>query len=449
MLVVRPPTRNPLKLARSRLLASYIAVTAAIMALLAFGFYSYVRSTLVERIDDTLKHVVQLIEHSMVIVPEADGRLRVDPDRVFAGGDDDPTIELDLIYLEWFDPQGRPVRSTAVFRRPVPLTRGLIRATVEVSPGHKLRQLTVPVRREGQLLGYLRVSHQWFEVDKPAQQLFFDLLFGLSIAMLLISAGGWVLTEMALRPIREAYNQLKQFTADASHELRTPLAALQTNVQVTLADPEPSAESYRKSLEVSERLTRRMGRLVGDLLFLARNEGQENAEGQTDCNLTELLQQIVEEQMPLAAAAGLNVSIKTSGPVMVVANPDQMSQLFTNLLGNAIRYTPTGGQIALTTGREGKDAIVTVSDTGIGIAPEHLGRIFERFYRVDTARARQAGGTGLGLAIAKTIVENHQGQIWAESEPGKGTTLRVRLPARPGERRAQSEPAAGALPLEG
>ncbi len=447
----RAEPRNPIKQTRLRLLVSYIAVTAAIMALFAVGFYTYVRSTLVERVDDTLDHVVELIERSLVVVPGPGGEPVVDVNYVFAGGEDDPTVEMDLIYLEWFDKRGQVVRSTAIFPRPVPLVRGALHATVEVSPGHKLRQVTVPVRRAGHLLGYLRVSHQWFEVDKPSRQLFVELSAGVVLTMVMIGLGGWFLTELALRPVRESYDRLKQFTADASHELRTPLAALQTNVQVALADPQPSVDEYRRSLEVTERLTRRLGRLVADLLFLARNEGLQSAEGRICCNLTEILQQVVEEQTPLAQAAGLAVQLKSGGPLTVTANPDQMHQLFANLLSNAIRYTPAGGRVCLGTARDGRDALVEVSDTGIGIAPEHLERIFERFWRVDSARTRQAGGSGLGLAIARTIVENHQGEIRALSEPGRGTTLRVRLPGRPEgqERRPASENTPGALPLEG
>lgn len=448
-LPLRTQSRNPIRQTRLRLMLSYIGVTAAILVLFAVGFYIYVRGTLVERVDDTLDHVVELVQRSLVVEARG-GRFRVDVDRAFAGGDDDPTVEMDLIYLEWFASDGTPLKSTAVFREPVPLTRGYLHKTVELAPGHKLRQVTVPVRREGNLLGYLRVSHQWFEVDKPSQQLFIDLLGGGLVMLVLLGSAGWFLSELALRPVRQAYDQLRQFTADASHELRTPLAAIQTNVQVALADPAPTPEDYHRRLEVLERLTRRMGGLVADLLFLARNEGMATEEGQISCNLSEVLQQVVEEQNTRARAAGLKVQLKPTAAAMVQGDPEQLSRLFTNLIDNAIRYTADGGSVQITLGRENRDVVVEVRDTGIGMQLEHLSRIFERFYRVDQARARGQGGTGLGLAIAKTIVDNHKGEIQVESRPNEGTTFRVKLPGRPpGERRAAPDAGTTPLPLRG
>ncbi len=446
--IPRLDARNPIKQTRLRLLLSYMGVTAVILVLFAFGFYNYVRGTLVERIDDTLDHVVELIERSLRTVPGPDGRPVVNIADVFAGGDDDPTVEMDLIYLEWFGSDGRPLRSTAVFPKPLPLVRGYLHETVEVTEDHKLRQVTRPVRRAGQLLGYLRVSHQWFEVDKPSRQLFADLLVGAVVTMAMIGLGGWFLTELALRPVRRAYDQLRQFTADASHELRTPLAAIQANVQVALADPQPTVEDYRSRLEVTERLTRRMGRLVSDLLFLARNEGGPEHDA-VSCNLSELVQQVVEEQAPLARAAELQVQFKSNGPAVVNASPDQLLRLLTNLLSNAIRYTPPGGRVQLSVRREPREVEIIVKDTGIGIPAAHLPQIFERFYRVDSARSRQAGGSGLGLAIARTIAENHGGTISVESTPGAGTTFSVRLPARPGIQSAVPDESNQALPLEG
>lgn len=443
-------SRNPLGQTRLRLLVSYMAVTAALMALFAFGFYTYVRGTLIERVDDTLDHVVELVERSLVVGQDADGTPRVDLEHAFASGDDDPTIEMDLIYLEWFTPTGQPLKSTAVFRRPVPLVRGRLHETVEVAPGHSLRQTTVPVRRRGMLLGYLRVSHQWFEVDKPSQQLFVDLLVGTVITLGMIGLAGWFLAEIALRPVRQAYNRLAQFTADASHELRTPLAAIQTNAQVALAAPEPTVEDHQRRLEVIERLTRRMGRLVNDLLFLARHEGVAGEAGQTPCNLGELLAQVIEEQTPLARSAGLTLQVKSIPGAIVQGNVDQLHRLLDNLIGNAIRYTGQGGKVLVSLDREGRDALIEVRDTGIGIGPDHLPYLFERFYRVDTARSRSAGGTGLGLAIARTIARNHGGEITVESIPGEGSLFRVRLSLRPNvERRGAPDAGTHVLPQQG
>ncbi len=422
--------RNPLRQTRQRLVLTYITVTAAIVVFFGIGFYSYVRWTLIERVDDTLKHVVQLVERSLVVKENHNGQPHVDLDSVFAKGTDDPAIERDLIYLEWFAVSGKPIKSTAIFPRPIPLVRAHRYETVEVAPGHKLRQVTVPIIYHQKLLGYLRVAHQWFEVDRPSQRLAVDLLGGALVMLVVIGGAGWFLAEIALKPVRLAYDQLKQFTADASHELRTPLAAIQTNVQVTLDQSRPSTEDYRQSLEVVERLTRRMGKLVNDLLFLARNEGRLAEEPQTTCDLNAILEQVVEEQQSLAQAAGLSLNLTATAALGMAGSPDQVSRLLTNLVGNALRYTPEGGQVQVYLFQDNNQAIIEVRDTGIGIAPQHLPHIFERFYRADKARARTEGGSGLGLAIAKAIVEYHGGEIRAESQLAKGTTLRVSLPAQ-------------------
>jgi two-component system, OmpR family, manganese sensing sensor histidine kinase len=424
---LRAYSRNPLSQTRLRLVVSYVAVTAAIVLLFAGGFYSYVRWTLIERVDDTLKHVTQVVERSLVVKMGANHRLSIDLDRAFASGQDDPAIERDLIYLEWFDAFTKPIKSTALFRHPVPLERGYIHATVEVAPGHKLRQFTVPIRYQGQLVGYLRASHQWFEVDKPSQHLAVDLFVGALVTLLLIGSAGWVLSEIALRPVRRAYDHLQQFTADASHELRTPIAAIQANAQLSLENPDGAVDDYRQSLEAIERVTRRMGKLVADLLFLARNEGRVT-EAVESCNLVDILNLVVEEHRPLANAAEVNLQFAPLSGAVVQGVPDQMHRLFTNLLSNAIRYTPAGGQIHLTVSQSSSKFTVEVRDTGIGIEKKHLTRIFERFYRSDKARSRAQGGTGLGLAIAKAIIDNHRGEIQVESTVGEGTIFRVKLP---------------------
>jgi len=254
-----------------------------------------------------------------------------------------------------------------------------------------------------------------------------------------VGAIGWFLSGLAMEPVRESYQRLKQFTADASHELRSPIAVIQTNVQVALADPDPDPQTQRQHLQVIERLTRRLGRLVDDLLFLARQDSNIVQSQQSAIALDTLLQEVIEEQQTLADEKNIQISLHQAEPanagMILQGNRDQLVRLFTNLVGNAVQYTPSDGKVALDLQRVGKLANgilqVTITDTGIGIPSEALPHVFDRFYRVDPSRSQASSkGSGLGLAIAQAIVQSHHGQLHLESKENVGTTVKVLLPQR-------------------
>jgi two-component system, OmpR family, manganese sensing sensor histidine kinase len=437
---------------RRRLALWYTIVTAVLLLLFASGVYTYVRSTLVERVDDTLNHVVEIVERSLVIEPlypsqspsQSQSRLltaagivkpsalplRVNIEDSFRNSRE--ASEDDHIDLEWFSPEGDRLWTT--FAKPYDIALHVNPKGETVTPpdgtvdGIVLRQVTQRVQSGAQLLGYIRVSHPWFEVSKPSRQLIIDLALGSSLMLIAVAAIGWLLSGLAMAPIRDSYQQLKQFTADASHELRNPIAVIQTNVQVALADPDEQFQ--RSQLEVVERLTRRLGRLVDDLLFLARQESGLVPMKRDRTNLSTLLQEVVEEQQAIAQEKGLTLSYQATDSAMFIhGEADQLTRLFTNLIANAINYT-SQGEIALTIQEIAGQITLTVKDTGIGIPAKDLTHIFDRFYRVDPARSRSAGGSGLGLAIAKVITDNHQGQLTLTSELGQGTTATVTLPTK-------------------
>ena len=418
---------------RRRLALWYSAVTAVLLLLFASGFYLYVRHTLVERVDDTLNHVVEVVQRSLVVESVQDSTeppFRLNLEASFR--DDAVTAEDDHIDLEWFSPTGELLWSTlsTPLNQPVHPSEG---ETVHQTDDHLLRQVTQRVEVGRQVLGYLRVSHPWFEVTVPSRQLIFDLIWGIVGMVATVGAIGWFLSGLAMAPVRDSYQRLKQFTADASHELRNPIAVIQTNVQVALADPDP--ELQQQQLEVVERLTRRLGRLVDDLLFLAR---QDSAIAPRRCDrvsLSTLLSEVVQEQQAIATEKDITLSLDCpNSGLEVQGDRDQLIRLFTNLLGNATQYTPSGGKVKVVAQphKHLSQLEVSVQDTGIGIPTEAIPHLFDRFYRVDPARSRkQAGatsGSGLGLAIAKTIVENHQGQIQVSSTPNQGTTFTIMLP---------------------
>lgn len=454
---------------RQRLALWYTGVTAILLLMFATGFYLYVRGTLIERIDDTLNHVVEIVQRSLVVEPEHGAGLsqpglpqpglpqpgsvwHVNIDASFPSNA--AAVEDDHIDLEWFSPAGKLLWSTFSAPLNIPLSLSKSVETVygktseEASPesaltpystNFALRQVTQRVEINDQILGYLRVSHPWFEVTKPSRQLMRDLILGSLCIITAVGAIGWFLSGLAIAPVRDSYQRLKQFTADASHELRNPIAVIQTNVQVALADPDPSLQ--QDQLRVVERLTRRLGRLVDDLLFLARQDSSITNLQLSSVQLDQLLKEVVEEQQTLALDQQITLKLLTEANSEatwhygMTADADQLTRLFTNLISNAVQYTPAAGtvEVMLQRFKQGPHALqVQIKDTGIGIAPEALPHIFDRFYRGDPARAAQSNrfaGSGLGLAIAKVIVDNHQGQIQVVSSPAQGTTFTVLFPA--------------------
>jgi two-component system phosphate regulon sensor histidine kinase PhoR len=220
----------------------------------------------------------------------------------------------------------------------------------------------------------------------------------------------------------------RDFVANVSHEIRTPLTVLagfvETLAQLPLTEPE-----RQRVLGLMAQQTGRMQALVGDLLMLAQLEGSPRPGADRWLALTPLLQRALADAVALSAGRHA-LAPRGDAELEVAGTEGELLSAVGNLLGNAVRYTPAGGHIELAWGRldDGR-AFIEVSDTGPGIAREHLPRLTERFYRVDGSRSRDTGGTGLGLSIVKHVVQRHGGEIDIESEPGKGSTFRLLLPA--------------------
>lgn len=453
---------------RRRLALWYTTVTAVLLLLFATGFYLYVRNTLIDRIDDTLNHVVEVVDRSLVIesVSPSAGTFRVNVEASFRNNAN--AVEDDHIDLEWFSPNGNLLWSTFADPLDLPLHPNRFGETVHLSPTHLLRQVTERIEYGHYLLGYLRVSHPWFEVTKPIRRLVLDLSIGIVTIVLSVGAIGWLLSGIAIQPVKDSYQSLKQFTADASHELRNPIATIQTNVQMALAYPDAEPQLQQRQLQVIERLTQRLGRLVNDLLFLARSDSGTLQVNYQPVPLDALLIEVIEEQRVIGQEKGIFLSLHLLDPTLteqklddkkqdawdtedvftLQGDWDQLARLFTNLISNAIEHS-----LLLPDDRsEGEKKIpsvevelqliklhrephlqVKIRDNGTGIPESALPHIFDRFYRVDPARSRDgrdlvSSGSGLGLAIAKAIVENHKGNISVESKIDRGTTFSVILP---------------------
>jgi heavy metal sensor kinase len=238
--------------------------------------------------------------------------------------------------------------------------------------------------------------------------------------------------------LETAFTRQKQFTADASHELRTPLSVIICEAQTALTR-DRSASEYRETIQACLDTAQQMRQLTESLLELARFDAGARADQYAILDLAENTRACVERVRPLAAGLGFPIHCDLRD-ASVSGNADRLSQVITNLLTNAIHYNKPGGTIRVSTRAEHGSAVLTVSDTGLGIAPEDLPHIFERFYRSDKSRSRAEGRSGLGLAICKAILDADGGRIEVSSAHGSGSTFTVWLPATPSQTKAEQEP---------
>jgi heavy metal sensor kinase len=229
--------------------------------------------------------------------------------------------------------------------------------------------------------------------------------------------------------LEKSVRHIKQFTADASHELRAPISLIRTTAEVAAGRDRPAAE-YRESLNDILHEAERTSQVIESLMLLARADSQKEMLESSAVDARTVVKDAVEQGEKLVRNRGLALRVDIpEASVNIQADADALRRVFLILIDNAAKYTPDGGTIQLLLSASAGFAVVSVSDTGIGIAAEDLPHVFDRFWRADKARSREQGGAGLGLAIAEWIVAEHQGSIEVDSEPGRGSVFRVRIPA--------------------
>lgn len=221
----------------------------------------------------------------------------------------------------------------------------------------------------------------------------------------------------------------RDFVANVSHELRTPLTVVSGFVENLQDMPDLNQDSARRALQLMAEQTRRMDNLVADLLTLSRLENEQSPLREETVDIKELLNEIYQDGKLLSGERH-PLRMEIAGSAKLLGNRDELHSAFGNLLSNAIRYTPEGGEILLRWYERGGQPVFSVQDSGIGIAAQHIPRLTERFYRVDRSRSRETGGTGLGLAIVKHIAMRHQAKLEVSSEEGKGSTFALVFPVR-------------------
>ena len=335
---------------------------------------------------------------------------------------------------------------------------------------------TRPIKQGQRVMGWLQVAHSLSLVDETLASMRYQLLLGLPLVLLLAGAVGIFLADRALRPItaitrtaqeigasdlarrieyqgaadevgrlantfdhmlerlQQAFLKERRFTADAAHELRTPLTVLKGKIEVALSRRREKIEYYEQKLYDLGEHVDRLIRLSSDLLMLSRFDQLGNEDQQQKLservNLTDTLHATADFMQPLAEEKSQTVSLDLPPTLILHGDEDNLVRLFLNLVENAIKYTPAGGQISVQAETNNHEIRVAIQDTGPGIPPEHIPHLFERFYRVDNDRSRATGGSGLGLSLAHQIAQQHQGRIEVQSTVGEGSIFTVYLPTK-------------------
>jgi two-component system OmpR family sensor kinase len=331
-----------------------------------------------------------------------------------------------LVAVAGKQPQGLPAITPKIDR----INKSPIETDLKDQQGVKYHQISLTLETtDSQQWGYLLVGRNLQDFNRYVANVAWILSLGFPIALILVTISAWYLAGLAMQPIYRSYQQIQQFTGDAAHELRTPLATIRATIESVLLSPVWQEEEVKESLAAIERQNSRMSSLVADLLTLARMERETNYQV-SPIILNDLINDLAEEFSALALANQIELvtDIRVAQPIKVEGNESQLYRLVSNLVINAIQYTPKRGKVTIILATENRHTIIQVQDTGIGIPEAEQSRIFERFYRLHSDRSRQTGGAGLGLAIASAIIQRHKGSITVKSELNQGSTFTIRLP---------------------
>jgi two-component system, OmpR family, phosphate regulon sensor histidine kinase PhoR len=309
------------------------------------------------------------------------------------------------------------------------------KAALQVLPGLRIGEpLTLALRTPDVLDSIRRVQQSASaETVEWHERVPVDRFFEVAVAPLRRASAANAIA-LTLRDLTEAHSVERMrvdFVANASHELRTPLASLLGFVETLQGAARDDPIAREKFLAIMRDQTRRMARLVDDLLSLSRIEQNLHLRPDDPVDLAIAVRSIVESLSTLARDMGITLSIDAPVPVMVTGDHDELTRVAENLIENAIKYgsfAEAGGSVEISVISRQGDGVLKVRDYGPGIAPEHLPRLTERFYRVDAGASRAKGGTGLGLALVKHIVARHRGRLAIESTPGEGACFTVKIP---------------------
>ncbi|WP_204137626.1 two-component system sensor histidine kinase RppB [Halomicronema sp. CCY15110] len=443
---------------RRQLTVWYTGVMAVVLGLSGLGVYEAIAHAHRVTADRELKSVAETVHNALEKTLTTNGQINgvspnLLPNLCVAGepcrvpfersrGHHQGTLYRGSYYFRVLSPEQDLIATAGVYPEGLPAANPNDSwQTVWDAAGNEYRQIALPLYDPNQQaqLGTLLVGRSFSDFATYLTMIRWIILLSLPITMGLIAAASWWLAGLALKPVQVSYRKIQQFTADAAHELRTPLTALQATAESVMRLPEISDANAREMLQVTTRQNQRLTTLVSDLLLLSRLDTQSPAK-KTPCCLQDILSDIEEELAALAISNDVHLMLdQPQAPAIVVLGTEEhLYRLIFNLVSNALQHTPAGGKVSIRlrqtvrkTFPEGEkhQAVVTVEDTGIGIAPADQTKIFDRFYRVEKDRSRQSGGSGLGLSIALAIALAHGGDIQVQSQVGQGSTFIVTLSA--------------------
>ena len=455
---------------RIRLTLWYAGVLALSLIAFALVIYYAAGNTFRERQDESLRSTAQTVA-SAYIEEFAEAHSVAKAGEVVLA-----EITFPNRYVQLTDNTGKPIASSAnLSGSTISIPSSTLAAARARGFSHVsvsgLRVAVVPLSPD-QTLGYAAVAEPLSVIETGLRELRRDFFAGVPLVLLLASAGGYFLARKSLAPIasmnrqtqrisaenlsarldvtnsrdelgrlattindllarlESSFKEQQRFIADASHELRTPLAVLRGETEVALGKTRTVAE-YQQSLSLIQDEAEQLSRIVEDLFILARQPINTRAALRHErVSLNDAVRDCARAAQVLAARKGVRLNLENDSPSIALNGDEELlKRLILNLLDNAVKYTPAGGEISLALARQNGNAEIVVRDTGIGIPAAEQPRVFDRFYRVDKARARAMGGAGLGLSIAQWIVAVHGGEISVVSAPGEGSTFTVLLPA--------------------
>lgn len=447
---------------RWQLLLSYLLVMATTVVAFQAGVYILFNRSLYREIDRKLLTLAQSASPSLASILD-EGEEYLDEVEEVPWRD---IFNRDRQSLEWFNARGELLarKGTLIISEPHRLRTQEFELG---SPPIPVRAYTIsafsddPETGERLLEGYIRASQSIEVLNQERLQIVQILGISGAAALILIGVGGLWLTRRALKPVEESFNYLKQFTADASHELRSPLTAISLSVNVLKRHPERIHPSDTRKIDAIASATRQMTRLTEDLLLLTRTDASNRLPSRREVILLKtMLVEVIDRVTPQADLKSITLIVPPAfrdvdrqdelanlpksdesrklGLAQVRGDRLQLQRLFANLIENAIQYTPSDGQVIVSATIGPNAATVSIKDTGIGIDPELLPYIFQRFWRADRARSSRTKGSGLGLAIAQAIARQHGGDITVSSVVNMGSTFQVRLPIIRGGRDAKT-----------
>jgi heavy metal sensor kinase len=455
---------------RTRLTLWYAAVLAVALIAFALLVYSAAARGFYERQDESLRSTAETVASAYIEELEEERSVAKANEVVFA------EMVFPNRYVEITDTEGRVIaQSSNLSNQPLVIPAATLSEVKQRRIGfmvqNGLRVAVVPLSPDkNKQLGFAVVAESLNVIADSLRSLRHNFYAGVPLILVFASLGGYFLARKSLVPItlmneqtrsitagnlssrldvanprdevgrlattinallgrlEAAFQEQQRFVADSSHELRTPVAVIRTEAEVAL-EHERDTKEYQASLALIRDEAERLSRIVEDLFILARQPFASPALMRESVPLHDLVRECGRAAQVLATRKGLSFDFPSAPPELTVKGDDELlKRMLLNLLDNAVKYTPPGGEIRLSVATQNGDARITVSDTGVGIPSEDQAHVFDRFYRVDKARSRALGGAGLGLSIAQWIVEAHEGRLSLESKVGSGSTFTVELP---------------------